>query len=234
MKRGREVTISRRWFIAGTLVGGTAIGLAVLTRPSVQKLVFDKLQTEPLPQRAKAEALANRRSIFWTAVETVVVFFANVFLGNLFDSAGVDHGGHAADGELYEEQLESAPISIYARDNFVMPIIEETMFRLLPSAFFSDDRKLHWGTGLASAAFFAGIHNVSKPEADKITLHFDSIPVEQFVLGCYCWWAQRRGGFLHSAGSHVLYNNLCEAYWHFYERKQLEKMQQKEKDQAPD
>ncbi len=208
--------------------------LAVLTRPSVQKFVFEKLGTEPFPNRVKAEATANHRSLLRTAIETVGVFFTNVFLGKLLDRAGVDHGGHAADGEFYEEQLEAAPVSIYVRDNVVIPAIEESVFRLLPSAFFSSDRDLHWGTGLASAALFASVHNVSKPEADKITIHLDSLPTEQFVLGCYCWWAQRRGGFIHSAGSHILYNNLCEAYWHLYEREQLEKQQRELSDSVDD
>lgn len=226
-KNPREITVSRRLFIVGTIVGGTAAGIGIVSSPKVQGFLFEKLGRRPLSERVAAEATSNRRSAFWTCLETAVTFVANIVIGYVIDRFGVDHGGHAADGDLYAEQLEAAPLSLYVRDNFAIPTVEEAIFRLLPSAFFSEETapnlKMHWGTGLTSAAFFAAIHNFSKPEEDKITLHLDSLPVEQFVLGTYCWYAQRKGGFGHAVGAHILYNNLCEAYWHLYEKKVYEK-----------
>jgi len=225
-KKPREITVSRRLFIVGTIVGGTAAGIGIVSSPQVQSFLFEKLGRRPLSQRVADEATSNRRSAIWTCLETAVTFVANIAIGYVIDHFGVDHGGHAADGDLYAEQLEAAPLSLYVRDNFAIPTVEEAIFRLMPSAFFSEETapnlKMHWGTGLTSAAFFAAIHNFSKPEEDKITLHLDSLPVEQFVLGTYCWYAQRKGGFGHAVGAHILYNNLCEAYWHLYEKKVYE------------
>lgn len=225
-KNPRELTISRRSFIVGTVVGGTAAGMAVVTSTAVQDFLFRKLNQRPLLKRIAKEATSNRRSAFWTVVETLGTWIFNVAIGYFADRIGVDHGGHAADGDLYAEQLQESPVQLYLRDNIAIPVVEEAIFRLLPSAFFSDEvdpLNMRWGTGIASATLFAAVHNFSKPEADRITLHLDSIPVEQFVLGVYCWHAQRRGGFRHAAGAHVLYNNLCEAYWYLYESKAVEK-----------
>ena len=233
--RGKDerVTMSRRLFIAGTLVGGTAAafaGASLVPRETLNSFMRT-FEDRPLPFRVRDEAKRNERSFLRTAIETVLVFAANVGLGHLIDRFGIEHGGHAADGELYEEQLAKKPVTVYVRDNIAMPLFEESMFRLLPSAMFPTPG-MQWPVGLAANAVFAGIHNVSKPDYDKITIHFDSLPVEQFVLGAYCWYAQRSGGFLHSAGSHVLYNNLCEAYWHLYEKKLYEEMLAKAKEES--
>ncbi|HIF33627.1 MAG TPA: CPBP family intramembrane metalloprotease [Planctomycetes bacterium] len=218
----RQITVSRRGFIVGSVFGGSALTLLMLTRTQLLSRMVDKLEKRSLLERLRSEALSNRRNGIRTAVEALVVWATNIGVGEIADRLKVSHGGHAADGPLYDEQLEEAPYATYARDNFLIPIIEEAIFRLLPSAFFSEEKspnvKLHWKTGLASTAIFSAIHNFSKPEHNKIRIHLDSLPLEQMVLGAYCWYAQRRGGFIHAAGAHVLYNNLCEAYYQFYER----------------
>jgi hypothetical protein len=221
-RRPRHITMSRRGFMFGSVVGGTVLTWLALSRTKLQYEIVDKLEKQSLIERLRSEALSNRRNGIRTAVEAIVVWASNVAIGEIADRLKVSHGGHAGDGPLYDEQLEEAPYRTYARDNFLIPIIEEAIFRLLPSAFFSEETppnvKLHWKVGLASTAVFSAIHNFSKPEHDKIRIHLDSLPLEQMVLGAYCWYAQRRGGFMHAAGAHVLYNNLCEAYYQFYER----------------
>ena len=57
---------------------------------------------------------------------------------------------------------------------------------------------------------------MNKPS--KIRIHLNSLPLEQMILGAYCWYAQRKGGFFHAAGAHVLYNNLCAAYHAAFDR----------------
>ena len=231
----REIRMSRRLFFALAIGGGTAACVGALSLPGIREKLFRKIDQQSLEERVIAEATANRRSWVWTLLETLGVFAGIVALGNLIDRLfNIKHGGRAADGELYAEQADSAPVSLYVRDCIVIPVIEEGFFRLLPSALFAEEKspnvRIHWGTGLTSAAIFAGIHNFSKPEPDIIAFHLDSIPIEQFALGTYCWWAQRRGGFVHAAGGHVLYNNLCEAWWHFYESR----LPQEENDSTAD
>lgn len=219
-----EIRMSRRLFFGLAIGGGTAACVAVLSVPSVRDRLFQKLDQQPLEERVISEATDNRRSWIRTVLETVGAYAAVVGGGSLMDRlTGIKHGGRAADGELYAEQAEESPVALYIRDIWVIPIIEEAFFRLIPSSLFAEEKspniKMHWGTGLASAAVFAGIHNFSKPEPDVIVFHLDSLPVEQFAMGAYWWYAQRTGGFLHAAGSHVLYNNICEASWHFIESK---------------
>lgn len=216
--------MSRRLFFALAIGGGTAACVATLAVPPVREQLFEKLDRQTPEERIISEATDNRRSWIRTFVETVFAFGAVVGVGSLIDRiTGIKHGGRAGDGELYAEQAEEAPLATYVRDIWLIPIIEEAFFRLVPSSLFAEEKpphiQMHWGTGLVSAAVFAGIHNFSKPEPRVIVLHLDSLPVEQFAMGAYWWYAQRTGGFLHAAGSHVLYNNLCEASWYFVESK---------------
>ena len=224
---GRGVTFSRRAFFVGAILGGTAVAVAATTPQAARQWLFKKMDQQPLEQRVIAEAKSHRRPFWRTLVESIVMWAANIGLGAVVDRLGLQHGGRAADGELYAEQVEDSPVGLYAQECWILPIVEEGFFRLFPSSFFVEEQPPnidnHWGTGLVSAALFAAIHNFSKPEEGKIRLHFDSVPLEQFVLGVYCWYAQRQGGFVHAAGSHVLYNHLCEAYWHLYEKKALAK-----------
>jgi hypothetical protein len=217
-----EWTMPRRHFLLGSIAGGTALGWLALSQGGVGDELANRLNKMSVADRLKAEATSNRRSGIRTAVESIVIWASNIGIGMAADRLKIAHGGHAADGDLYEEQLEESPYTIFARDNFLIPIIEEALFRLFPSSFFTEEKapdiKLHWKTGLASTVVFAAIHNFSKPEHNKITLHLDSIPLEQLILGGYCWYAQRYGGFIHAAGAHVLYNNLCEAYYQFFEK----------------
>lgn len=214
--------MSRRSFMVGSIVGGTGLAWLVLSQTRVRDEMMRRLNRKSLTERLKSEAVSHRRSGIRTAVETIVVWAGNIGIGEIADRMNVSHGGHAADGDFYEEQYEESPYVVLARDNFLIPVIEEAIFRLLPSAFFTEEKgpdiRLHWKTGLTSTLIFAAIHNFSKPEADKICVHLDSLPLEQLVLGAYCWYAQRYGGFVHAAGAHVAYNNLCEAYYHFFEK----------------
>jgi hypothetical protein len=225
-RRPLEWTMSRRNFMVGSVASGTAAGWLVLTQTQLHVELMDRLEKRPFKERLLSEALSNRRSGIRTAIESVFVWAANIGVGMLADRLKIAHGGHAADGEHYEEQLEESPYTVFARDNFLIPIIEEALFRLLPSAFFSEEKspdvKLHWKTGLASTVVFAAIHNFSKPEHNKIRIHLNSMPLEQLILGAYCWYAQRRGGFVHAAGAHIFYNNLCEAYYQFFEKHRLD------------
>ncbi|MDG2103273.1 MAG: lysostaphin resistance A-like protein [Pirellulaceae bacterium] len=223
-KKPREIRMSRRLFFALAIGGGSAACVAAMAAPPIREQLFEKLDSQTLEERIIAEATDNRRSWILTAVETVCAFGAVVGVGSLIDRlTGIKHGGRAGDGELYAEQAEEAPLATYVRDIWLIPIIEEAFFRLIPSSLFAEEKppniRMHWGTGLTSAAVFAGIHNFSKPEPQVIVMHLDSLPVEQFAMGAYWWYAQRTGGYLHAAGSHVLYNNLCEASWYFVESK---------------
>ena len=207
-----ELTFNRRqlyaMLAAGALGGGAAI--------QVFTDIPERLERKNLLDRIISEVGQNRRNAVYTLAESIAVWAGSMAVCNQMDARGISHGTHASDGELAEEFARNHPIRDYVHANCMMPLLEEAMFRLVPSALFSEEKPphvgLHWVTGLSANTIFALIHNVGNPEAGKFTFSLDSLPLEQFILGAYCWYAQRKGGYVHAAGAHVLFNNLCSAY----------------------
>jgi Type II CAAX prenyl endopeptidase Rce1-like len=207
-----DVTFSRRQMygvIAVAAFSGVA-GIAAFTE------IPERLQRKNLLDRVLSEIGENRQSAISTLVESTVMWAGNMILCNFMDKKGIQHGTHAYDGVGAEEFTENHPIRDYIHSTLTMPVIEEMVFRLVPASLFNEERlpniKLHWDTGLVANSVFSIMHNFGSPQPGKFTFTIDSLPLEQFILGAYCWYAQRTGGFIHAAGAHILYNNLCTAY----------------------
>lgn len=78
------------------------------------------------------------------------------------------------------------------------PLIEEFIFRGLPSALADDithnPNSMHWKTGIISSLIFAVLHD------------FGRIPLTQFIGGLFFWQLQRTKGFAHNALAHGTHN----------------------------
>jgi hypothetical protein len=211
-----EIEVSRRAFMTTAIAGGGSAIIGALSIPRVREEVDARLDRMSIQQRLSSEALSHRRSALTTAIQSIVMWVGNMTVSELLSKTKLEHGGHAGDGQLYGEQMETRPVKTYLRDNFLIPVVEEMLFRLLPSSLFAEEKppqvKLHWEVGIASTLVFGMVHNFSKQRPDAITIHLKSLPLEQLIMGSYCWYAQRKGGFFHAAGAHVLYNNLCALY----------------------
>jgi len=213
-----EVTLNRRQLYAAiaSCMGAGAIAACAFTD------IPQRLQQQGLMDRVISEVGQNRRNAVYTLAESIALWAGNMLVCNAMDARGVLHGTHAMDGAAAQEFADRYPIPDYLHKNFAMPLFEEALYRLLPSSLFSEEQspdiKLHWATGLTANAVFSMIHNFSSRKPGEFTLTVDSLPLEQFLLGTYCWYVQRRGGFMHAAGAHMLYNNLCSAYDGYVDR----------------
>lgn len=120
----------------------------------------------------------------------------------------------AAVGPIAEEEARSRPLKEYVKMNLFVPVAEEVIFRLIASSFLLEEklRPIRWDVGLSAAAVFAAIHNVGQLEEKKYCLNITSLPLEQFALGTYIWYAIRTGGFGHAAVGHIIYNHACSIY----------------------
>jgi len=123
--------------------------------------------------------------------------------------------GNAGAQEI-DDMLERGPAYFLALGAVIVPVLEELMFRLLPSAI-SDGilRRKHgqrWVLGFATALAFALAHNLSTEggeHAIALTQNlylYLSVPVSQFVFGLLLWDLMRRYGLWASAFSHMLHN----------------------------
>jgi len=176
----------------------------------------ERLQRQNLLDRVLREVGQNRREAVRTLIESIAVWAGGMLVCDTMNAFSITHGTHAHDGAAAQNFSQNHPIRDYLHTNFTMPLFEEAVFRLLPSALFCEERppniKIHWVAGLTANTVFALLHNFSQPEPGKFTFTVDSLPLEQFILGAYCWYVQRTGGFIHAAGAHMLWNNLCTAY----------------------
>lgn len=207
-----EVTPNRRELYGVLAAAAFAGSAAMVTLTDIPH----RLERQNLLDRISSEIGQHRRSAVSTLVESIVLWAGNMKLANLMDSGGIMHGTHAAEGQGAIEFAERHPVLDYLGSNFMKPLVEEAIFRLAPSSLFAEEHppnvQLHWDVGLTANVIFSVIHNFGSPEPGKFKFTLTSLPLEQFILGAYCWHAQRRGGFAHAVGAHVLYNNLCVAY----------------------
>jgi hypothetical protein len=208
----REVTFNRRQLygvLTASLFGGGAAVNAFTDIP-------ERLERQGLLSRIVSEVGQNRRHAVATLIETLAVWAGAMVVCDQMNQRGIAHGTYAGEGEAAAQFALHHPFLDYLHPNVSMPLFEEFVFRLLPSALFAEEQppnvKLHWVTGLSANAAFALMHNFSNPEPGKFSFKLDSLPLEQYILGAYCWYVQRRGGFMHAVGAHMLYNHLCSAY----------------------
>jgi membrane protease YdiL (CAAX protease family) len=94
------------------------------------------------------------------------------------------------------------------------PLQEELLYRVIPSILCSGSGE-EWRVGIPSSLVFAAGHNVVSPTAATkhaipLGAHFklslDYVPLPQFFLGAFCWYAARRYGDLTPIVAHMLNN----------------------------
>lgn len=213
-----ELEFSRREFLSYFTLGGIASVVAIAAKTDAP----ERFANRPFKERFEEEFKQNRRGAVSTLVETMVAWIGVYLASHGLEKLGIESGGSAAEGQLYQESIEKNPAGTYARDNVIIPILEELAFRFIPSALIDGKERgqIRWDVGLTSSAIFALIHTVAHPEDDKFTVSLTRLPLEQFILGSFCWYLQRKGGTLHAIGAHLLYNNM----WAAYEKHQLNLM----------
>jgi len=123
-------------------------------------------------------------------------------------------GNPSLSNKSIEEMLQKAPLESYVKAVIVGPLIEEWVFRLMPSTLLADQylqrKDSVWELGVPLSAIFAWVHNIeSVTEEDKtnLKLHLDSVPLNQFLSGLFFWYLMRQKGFNHAALAHMFNNN---------------------------
>lgn len=172
-------------------------------------------------KRALSEALRNPTcALLRTIAESIAEFYTGRFASTALKERGYRTGNVGyPDTEIYDESygplirhtVEASALVVAA------PFAEEIAFRLLPTmAWISkQDVSDRWDVGIASALAFAYMHNIEQTNV-KIgnlvfpmptgRMHIQSIPINQFVLGIYTWFAMRRRGFSHAMLAHSIHN----------------------------
>jgi hypothetical protein len=105
---------------------------------------------------------------------------------------------------------------IFLNVGIVGPIVEEMMFRVLPSLM-TQSPGMQWQVGIPFNVIYALMHSVVPEDASaklsvpisathKISL--DHLPISQFMLGAFCWYCARSYGTLAPILTHTLNNHI--------------------------
>lgn len=116
---------------------------------------------------------------------------------------------------LYEKN-PSQTFEIYNMVGVVGPIVEEAIFRVLPSLITSSPG-IEWRVGIPFNVIYALMHSVvpesavtklSIPISNDQKISLDHLPISQFLLGAFCWYCARSYGSLAPILTHTLNNQF--------------------------
>lgn len=139
---------------------------------------------------------------------TLITSATTPVAGRLQDTTGVGIGNRG-DFEKYEFTRKENMVSRFLMYSGIAPIIEEGLFRFLPSILFPKRLGTLWKVGIPTSAGFAASHNYNEDEETKQwKLYTDTIPIYQFGFGILFWKLMRERGYLHALVGHSVVNTI--------------------------
>ncbi len=190
-------------------------------RPSKPKIetghgaAYEATKEEALRSALTVEADG---SYLRTTAEALAEYTISSLLGEALETAGVKVGNQSMKplfGASLRPEGRSPLLHRAAYHGAALvgaPIAEEAIFRLYPVMRWiaAHDVGDHWDLGLATSLAFAYIHNIRPLHpALPVPVKFEltSVPIHQFCLGLYTWYAMRRRGFSHAVLAHAMHNS---------------------------
>ena len=186
-------------------------------------------------QAPDAEPSGSIRKTGWPRVKEIAwdtVFYqvGSMCFSSALVSLGIRTGNASSAGSLFrkprggefdaflEKMLddpEGAGIRIYHVLCVRAPIIEEALFRIIPS-YLSGGAGKRWDVGIPTSALFALLHNLTARETPGLGIPLGAerklaltwVPLPQFMMGCYFWYLMREHGALAALLTHSGANHL--------------------------
>lgn len=145
-----------------------------------------------------------------TLAQTAMTFLAEVLLVALLEKKGIETGNasfvQSKRGKEITEKLAKLDYDAFVEMVVKGPLVEEVLFRLLPSKFLTENGKVDWETGVPLAGAFAAMHNVVLQDDGTRKFSTESIPIQQFISGLLYWYLMRKKGFSHAFLGHAAHN----------------------------
>lgn len=213
----RVIAMSRREFWLATAAGtlgylAASWKLREPAEPERKWQLLDETVERARLQNLWREATSSRASHLRTLGESTALSILQMLAADRLDTLPLETGGRALTPEQADEEERASPVGHFVLRNLLNPVTEEAIFRLIPSAVFSDKRKgVDWANGALSTAAFGLVHNLGRDERGFL-FHYASLPILQSTLGAYCWYMTETRGFSHAVTAHVAYNVICDRY----------------------
>lgn len=225
-----HVTLSRRSFLKFLGAMGTALAIEQIgvstAEPQKDSEVNKKIDTknqDVSPQvtlKQKSEDTSSHESkteieednkegsYTETAIEQSLMIGAKYIAHAIFKKLKIEHGDKSMTDEEIIKSLRDYPIATLFASGVFVPVIEEALFRGLPSAFIdTNDTRRRWEIGIPTSLLFALVHNVSKEESGKLQF-IKSVPINQFMGGLFYWYLMREKGYSHAVFAHSMNNAI--------------------------
>ena len=112
------------------------------------------------------------------------------------------------------ERDPALAVKLYGSVGILGPALEEGLFRILPSKLINR-QEMQWSVGIPSSLAFAALHNIIREGqpantaiqlTDRTLFSLDMVPLPQFLLGAFCWYAMKRYGDLAPILAHTFNN----------------------------
>lgn len=227
-----QPTLSRRSFVKFLGAMGAAVALEQIgvktaeaqqnketeKNPKVEKqepVPKETPVTEPKPeisteaQGLKTEKTEDKENSFAeTAIEQSLMMGAKYIANAIFEKLKIEHGNKSLRDEEIIEYLKDKPISGLLMVGALGPVIEEALFRALPTGFIDkNDKRSRWEIGIPTSLLFALTHNLKKEESGELQFT-KSIPISQFMGGLFYWYLMREKGYIHATMAHSMNNAI--------------------------
>lgn len=140
----------------------------------------------------------EQHPVITTVTETAVLYAANKAVQWAARRHNIELGHGRKNMKARAQFIEKHPVAAAALVMGVAPVLEEFVFRKVPSDLLderADNAKPRWDVGTGINLGFMAMHTGK-----------DGIPVPQFFLGQYAWRTQRELGYKYAVIAHATYN----------------------------
>ena len=159
-------------------------------------------------QTSEAEQESVKDSYAETAIEQSLMMGAKYIANAIFEKLKIENENKSLSDEEIIECLRDRPISSLFATGVLAPVIEEALFRALPSAFIDENDKQHrWDIGIPTSLLFALVHNFKKEESGELRF-LKVVPINQFMGGLFYWYLMREKGYSHATMAHSMNNAI--------------------------
>lgn len=141
-----------------------------------------------------------------TAIETSLMEAGSVIATKVFDNLGIEHGNKNISEEEVVNMLENFDFKDVIPTAILAPLVEESLFRKLPSETLAKNAGMNWDIGIPTSALFALGHNINQKSMTDIHLE-KSVPINEFMGGLFYWYLMRTRGYNHAVFAHSLGNS---------------------------
>lgn len=161
-------------------------------------------------------ALPRSESMFWTIAGSAALAAGAVLAVGQFDFLKDSLITHSANAQEMLDQFERSPAGLAVDAVVTKPILEETIFRLVPSILAAtiarNNPALALSIGLASSAGFSVYHDIG----GDFRLHPEHMSLGQngfhFAAGLGLWTIAQQRGISHAYAAHMSANATILAF----------------------